>query len=610
MSKKLFSLFVLIALLVSLLPATAFAAPLRQEGGETYTVQKDDWLSKLADKEYGDPYAWEAIYYYSNLKAEEDEAYNFIEDPNLIEIGWTLYIPTAEEAAAYMAGEVEAPTPACNIKGVEKVDDYTVKFHLYKPDVAFLQKIAFVVFGIQSPANFEMYGGGGDLLRNPVGTGPYKFTEWVPDQTITVEQFEDYWGEPPKTPKIVFRVIAEPSARALELQTGTVDGIDNIAPDDFATLEADPNVTVYPRPKFNIGNLSIQRDKEPFDKVEVRQAINYAINKEAIVTALYPPTAEVATQYVPPGIFGHSPSVTGYPYDPDKAKELLAAAGYPDGFKTTLWVMPVSRGYFPTPDKVGEAVQADLAAVGIETEIVTYEWGTYLEKIREGEHDIALGGWMADFADATNFLDVFFRGATMAQGSAHPEVVELLNVGNSTFDQAERQRIYDEANQLIQDLAIGVPIVHNSSGTAWLKEWTGVKADPFSQEYLVDVAAPGKDTLIYARNGDSVSLDCIDETDGESFWICKQVFESLLSFEPGTTNPIPALAESWEVSADGMEWTFNLRQGVKFHDGTDFKADAVVINWNRWWDPEDPLHIGNQGLFTYFKWFFGGLKGD
>jgi peptide/nickel transport system substrate-binding protein len=514
-----------------------------------------------------------------------------------------------EEAAAPPAA------PACEIKAIEKVDDYTVKFVLHQPDVAFMQKIAFTAFGLQSPANYEKYGGGGDLLRNPVGTGPYKFVEWVPDQTITIERFEDYWGNPAlvssaKTEKIVFRVMAEPAARALELQTGTVDGIDNIAPDDFATLEADPNITVYARPKFNIGRLDMNRDREPFDKLEVRQAINYAINKEAIVTALYPPSAVVATQFIPPGIFGHSDGVTGYPYDPDKAKELLAAAGYPDGFKTTLWVMPVSRGYYPTPDKVGEVIQADLAAVGIETEIVTYEWGTYLQKIREGEHDIALAGWMADYADATNFLDVFFRGATLAHGSPHQGVIDLLNVGNSTFDPVERQKIYDQANQLIQDLAISVPIVHNSSGTAYLKEWTGVKADPFSNEYLAIVEHPTKDTLIFARNGDSVSLDCIDETDGESFWICEQVFESLAEFEPGTTNVIPALAESWEMSKDGLEWTFYLREGVKFHDGTDFNADAVVINWNRWWDPEDPLHIGNQGLFTYFKWFFGGLKGD
>nr|MBC8264512.1 peptide ABC transporter substrate-binding protein [Anaerolineales bacterium] len=526
------------------------------------------------------------------------------ENPSLIHPGWKLLIPGVEEAAAPPAA------PACNIKGIEKVDDYTVKIHLYGPDVAFLQKVAFVVFGIQSPANFEVYGGGGDLLRNPVGTGPYKFVEWVPDQTITIERNEDYWGDPAKTKEIVFRVMAEPSARALELQAGTVDGIDNVAPDDFATLEADPNITVYPRPKFNIGYVEVQRNKEPFDKLEVRQALNYAINREAIVKAFYPPTAEVATQFIPPGIFGHSDGITGYPYDPDKAKELLAEAGLPDGFKTTLWVMPVSRGYYPTPDSIGEAIQADLAAVGIEAEIVTYDWATYLAKAREGEHELAMLGWMADYADATNFLDVFFRGATLAWGDPHPEVIELLNKGNSTFDPAERQAIYDEANQLIEDLAIGVPIVHNSSGTAYLQEWAGVKADPFSQEYLPVVEAPGKDTLIFARNGDSVSLDCIDETDGESFWICKQVFESLLSFEPGTTNVQPALAESWEVSADGTEWTFKLREGVKFHDGTDLDADAVVINWNRWWDPNDPLHIGNTGTFTYFKWFFGGLKGD
>jgi peptide/nickel transport system substrate-binding protein len=508
------------------------------------------------------------------------------------------------------AAPAEAAAPACNIKAIEKVDDYTVKFVLWNPDVAFMQKIAFTAFGLQSPANYEKYGGGGDLLRNPVGTGPYKFVEWVPDQTITINRFEDYWGDPALTETVVFRVMAEPAARALELQTGTVDGIDNISPDDFAPLEADPNITVYARPKFNIGYVEIQRNKEPFDKLEVRQALNYAINTEAIVEAFYPPTAEAAVQYIPPGIFGHSEGVTGYPYDPDKAKELLAAAGYPDGFETTLWVMPVSRGYYPTPDKVGEAIQADLAAVGIEAEIVTYEWGTYLEKAREGEHELAMLGWMADYADATNFLDVFFRGATLAWGDPHPEVIELLNQGNSTFDPVERQAIYDEANQLIQDLAIGVPVVHNSSGTAYLKEWTGVKADPFSNEYLAIVGHPDKDTLIFARNGDSVSLDCIDETDGESFWVCEQVFESLAEFVPGTTEVKPALAESWEMSEDGLEWTFNLRQGVKFHDGTDFNADAVVINWNRWWDPEDPLHIGNSGAFTYFKWFFGGLKGD
>jgi ABC-type transport system substrate-binding protein len=522
-------------------------------------------------------------------------------------------VQNGEWVSAEAPPEAAAPPalPASKVEAIEAVDEYTVKITLNRTDVAFLQEMAFDAFGISSPANLEQYGGGGDLFKNAVGTGPYKVVEWVPDQTISLERFEDYWGDAAKTEKIVFRVIAEPPARALELQAGTVDGIDNVSPDDIPALEADPNVTVYARPKFNIGYLGVNRDREPFDDLKVRQAVGLAINKEAIVQALYPPTAEVADQFIPPGIFGYTEGQEYYQYDPDKAKELLAEAGLADGFDTTLWVMPVSRGYYPTPDKVGEAMQANLAEVGINAEIVTYDWGTYLDLTSVGEADLFLLGWMADYADATNFLDIFFgTGADDSFGAHFPELEETLVQGATTVDPAARQPIYDQANQFIYENAIAIPIVWNSSATAFLKDWTGVKPDPFSNEALWLVEAPGKDTLVYARNGDSVGLDCIDETDGESFWICKQVFESLVKFEPGTADIIPGLAESWEVSEDGKEWTFHLRQGVKFHDGTDFNADAVVTNWVRWWDPQDPLHVGHTGDFFYFGYFFGGFKGE
>ena len=489
-------------------------------------------------------------------------------------------------AAAPAAGIPDPdPTMKSLVRYIEKVDDYTIKLYLNQPDVAFTQKIAFGAFAFLSPEVIKKYEGGGDLFKNPVGTGPFMLKEWIPDDKITLVPNPNYWGTKVKLANLVFRVVKEAPARLLELQAGTVDGIDNLAPDDFPTAQADPNLTVTPRPPFNIGYLGINRDRPPFDKLEVRQAIAHAINKDAIVQALYPPTASAASQFVPSAVFGHSNKLVDYPYDVAKAKELLTKAGFANGFKTTLWVMPVSRGYYPTPDKVGEAIQADLKKVGIETEIVTFDWGVYLDKVAAGEADLFLLGWMADYADPTNFVDVFFgKGADKSFGATFPEIVDILNKGASTLDAAERVKIYDQAAQLIHDLVPAVPVVHNSSGLVFNKAVSGVLPSPLTQESFADAAVQGKDTLIFARSGDSVGLDPADEQDGESFYITLQLLEGLLDFKHGTVEVVTKLAEKYETSADGLEWTFYLRKGVKFTDGTDFNADAAIFNFERWWD--------------------------
>jgi len=515
--------------------------------------------------------------------------------------------------AAPPAAGIPAPDPTKKslVRYIEKVDDYTVKIYLNRLDVAFAQKLAFGAFAFLSPEVIKKYEGGGDLFKNPVGTGPFMLKEWIPEDRMTLVPNPNYWGGAPKLKNLVLRVIKEAPARLLELQAGTIDGLDNLAPDDFPTAQADPNLQVFTRPPFNIGYLGINRARPPLDKLEVRQAIAQAINKEAIVKALYPPTAMVATQFIPPGIFGHSDNVKGWAYNPDKAKELLAKAGFPNGFKTTLWVMPVSRGYYPTPAKVGEAIQADLKKVGIDAEIITYDWGVYLDKVSAGEADLFMLGWMADYADATNFLDVHFgKGADKSFGPQFPEIVDLLDKGAGTLDAAERQKIYDQANALIQELVPMVPIVNNSSGLVFTKAVSGIKPSPLSIEDFSGATVQGKDTLIFAHSGDAVGLDPSDETDGESFLVTKQLLEGLLDFEPGTTNVIPKLAEKYEVSADGLEWTFHLRKGVKFTDGTDFNADAVIFNFERWWDKANPYHKGHTGDFFYWGYFFGGFKGE
>jgi ABC-type transport system substrate-binding protein len=516
-------------------------------------------------------------------------------------------IAQLEEKWIKVAPEAEAKSL---VKTVEKVDDYTVKITLNRPDAALLYKLAFGAFAIQSPTQIKKYDGGGDFFKNPSGTGPFKLEEWIPDTTITLVPFDGYWGEKPKAKSVVYRVVKDNTARFLELQAGTVD-IAEVASDDVPAAQADPNLQIGIRLPFNQLYLGMNRAKPPFDKQEVRQAVAMAINKADLVKALYGPTASVATQFTPPGIFGHTKDLVDWPYDPNKAKELLAKAGFPNGFKTKFWVMTRPRPYCNDPNKVGQVIQSDLKKVGIDTEWVTYDWAVYLDKVAAGEADMFLLGWMPDYADASDFTGYFFGwGADDSFGPTFPEISEPLAKANAEIDPVVRQQLYDQANQAIHDLVPAVPLVFTSSAVGMKKTVKGFLPSPLSTEFMWPVSVEGKDIVISAMAGDATGLDPADETDLESFMPCLQIMEPLLNFKPGTTEVEPALAERWESSKDLTEWTFYLRKGVKFQDGTDFNADAVVFNFERWWDTANPYHKGHSGEFYYWSALFFGFKGE
>jgi ABC-type transport system substrate-binding protein len=509
----------------------------------------------------------------------------------------------------YEAPSCDAEGYTGNFLSIEAVDEHTVKFTLCDPDPAFPSKVAFSAFAIYSSDYLEQTGGTGELVDTPIGTGPYMLESWTRGDNITMVRNDNYWGEPALTPTLVFRWNSEGAARLTELQSGEVDGIDNPSPDDYESIRSNADLALYDRPGTNVFYLGFNNRFEPLDDVRVRQALAMGLDRQRIVDNFYPPGTLVATQFMPPTIFGYTPEVTWYDFDPEAARQMLADAGYPDGFEIELSYRDVFRSYLPEPGRVAEDIQAQLAEnLNITANIVVMESGAFIDAADLGELPMHLLGWGADYPDATNFLDYHFgEGGSDQFGDKFPEITEPLKQAAQLADPAERLPIYVQANQAIKDLVPMIPVAHGASATAFKATVQGAHASPLGNENFSVMAVEGQDTFVWMQNGEPPGLYCADESDGEALRACEQIQEALLAYEIGGTAVIPALAESYEANEELTEWTFNLRQGVTFHDGSALDANDVVTSYAVQWDAAHPLHVGRDGSFTYFSALFGGF---
>lgn len=345
------------------------------------------------------------------------------------------------------------------------IDDLTVEFTLKKVEAPFLANLAMDFAAIVSPTAVREYGE--DFKNNPVGTGPFKFVEWIKDDRIVLDRNEDYWRRPAYLDRLILRVVPDATARFLALQSGEVDVIDFPSPEDLEAMEADPNIELIQQPGLNVGYIAMNTDKEPFDNVLVRRAVNYAINKQDIIDAVFGSAGQVAKNPIPPTMWSYNEDIEDYGYDPEMARELLAEAGYPNGFETDLWAMPVSRPYFPDGRTVAVIAQANLAEVGIEAEIVSYDWGTYLDRTDSGEHQMALLGWTGDNGDPDNFLYVLLSSAAAEVPAGNiafwrnDEFDALIEEAKTTFDHDRRVELYEDAQEVFHDQAPWVPVAHS-----------------------------------------------------------------------------------------------------------------------------------------------------
>ncbi len=528
----------------------------------------------------------------------------------------TKLVAPGEEAAVEVCTMVDGlmvcEAPNCDYGGqmlkMEAVDEMTVQFTLCAPDVAFPSKVAFSAFAIHPSEYLEFTGGGGQLVDNPVGTGPYMLQEWRRGEQIIMVRNPDYWGTPAIADTLVFRWSTEGAQRLVELQSGSVDGIDNPSPDDFPTIEADSNLTLYRREALNIFYLGMNNFFPPFDNEVVRQAVAMGIDRQRIVDNFYPEGSEVASHFVPCTIPGGCEGEEWYEFDVDAAKALLAEAGFPDGFETKISYRDVFRSYLPEPGLVAQDLQAQLKAnLNIDAEIVVMESGEFIDAADAGELEgFHLLGWGADYPDCTNFLDYHFgAGASDQFGDGFEDIWDALRRAGSLSIQAERNPIYGEANDLIRQHVPMIPVAHGGSATAFRADVAGAHSSPLGNESFKVTDPGGRDTMIWMQNAEPIGLYCADESDGESLRACEQINESLLAYMVAGTAVEPSLAERYEANEELTVWTFYLRPGVKFHDGTDLDANDVILSLVLQWDAEHPLHVGRDGSFTYWPGLFG-----
>lgn len=378
------------------------------------------------------------------------------------------------------------------IKDVRVLAKDKIQIVLSKPVAPMLANLAMPSFAMSSPS--AMRAKGEDYFREPVGTGPYQVVEWVKDDHITLKAFDDYWGVKPKITTVILRDIPDAATSLISLQKGEIDGWEYPQPNDLVRIARDPRLKIYHMQPNNIMYLAINNTKPPFDDVRVRRAINEAIDAKALVHNFYDPSAMVADEFLPAAIWPHGVKVS-YAYDPADARRLLAQAGHPNGFSTTLWYMTLPRPYLPQPQRVAEAIQANLRAVGINASLEGFEWGTYLQRVQNSEANLALFGWTGDNGDPDNFLYVI-----LDKDSATPPGAQnvcfwkndafhgLVTQAQVVTDKAKRSELYLKALRLVHDEAPCVPLAHTSPPIAFNRRVRGYVPHPDSAELFQELS--------------------------------------------------------------------------------------------------------------------------
>lgn len=380
--------------------------------------------------------------------------------------------------------------------------DHEVTIELNKPFAGFIAALSLPAFAMQSPTALEEYGAddvGGEegnpsmpeyATSHPTGTGPFEFVEWAPGEQVVLKAFDGYWGEQGQITDIIFRVIDDPTARRQALESGAIDGYDLVGPADTQVL-ADAGYHMESRPPFTVLYLAFNQALPELQDVKVRQAISHAIDKDALINQVLPEGTQKATQFMPPVVNGYNEDVTTFEYDVEKAKSLLAEAGYDENNPLKLdfnYPVNISRPYMPTPEEIYTVLTTQLSEVGIELNPITNEWGDYINLTTgTADHGIHLLGWTGDYNDSDNFVGVFFGQESLEWGFQNESIFTKLQTARGVPSLEDQTALYEEINAEVADFIPGVPLAHPAPTLAFSDRVTSYPASPVNDEVYNEI---------------------------------------------------------------------------------------------------------------------------
>lgn len=367
-----------------------------------------------------------------------------------------------------------------DVASVEADGPMAVVFQLSQPNASLLNSLAIFPAFLVSPSGLETYGD--EFQRNPIGTGPYRFVSWEPNEAVIMERNPDYWDQAnqPQFERLVLKVVPDNTVRLLELRSGRVHGLDGLQPAEIVFLDTDQGFTVHQQPGLNVGYLCFNLNLEKYQDPEVREAIAMAINRTELAMAALDGAGRPASYPIPPGFLGEPMIANPVQRDADKAREILARHPEVLAEPIRLQVMSAPRQYYPDPIKAASYIRSELEAVGLRVEIVSKDFKSHLADLRAFDYDMALVGWVGDNGDTDNFLGILLGSWAAVKGSAtnfsnyrSAEMDELLLAARAETDRDERQRLYEECLKIWRrDLPI-VPLIHGDNIAVTRAEVTG-----------------------------------------------------------------------------------------------------------------------------------------